>query len=97
MNENCDQSYWENILSKDGLGIVPSVVTELNKAGFNAGSLEEMAKTEHEIKEALDKGVETENLFSSEIPLNKSGLPPCKRAKLENERNIQEKDSRLKS
>ncbi len=88
---------WEKIMKDQGLGVIEGTVQEdLEKAGWEVSSLELSAETEHEIKKGLDDAVETENIFSSEIPLNKSGLPPCQRVKLENERNINRQDPRLK-
>ena len=75
--------------------ITKSLATELEEQGLGGDSFEEARKREFDIKEGLDDAIETENEFSSETPLNKSGLPPCQRAKLENERNIQKKDPRL--
>jgi hypothetical protein len=98
MSEIKNQAYWDTILAKEGLAPIKGTVQgELKKKGWQAGSFEGMADTEHTIKEGLDKGVVTENLFPSETPSNKSGLAPCQRAKLENERSIADKDPRLDS
>ena len=86
----------EEKLAKEGLSpIKKSLQKELNEAGMGGGSLEDLSGTEHDTKEGLDNAVETENIFSSEIPLNACGLAPCQRAKLESERTIQAKDPRL--
>ena len=88
----------EERLAKEGLAPINKTIgQELQEEGWSGDSFEDLSSTEHAIKEGLDNAVETENVFSSEIPLNKSGLPPCQRAKLENERNIQNNDPRLKS
>jgi len=75
---NTNPEYWENILANIGM---PS------KLPHTGTSLEQLQETEHNIKEGLDNAVVTENIFSSSIPLNKSGLAPCQRAKMEGERN----------
>ena len=90
------QAEWEAKLAKEGLAPIKKPLTqELSEAGLDGDSFDELAKNEHDIKESLDQGVVTENVFSSETPLNKCGLPPCKRAKLESERGIVEKNPRL--
>lgn len=90
------QAEWEAKMAEQGLAPIDKPLTdELNEAGLEGDSLDELAGTEHRIKESLDNGVVTENIFSSETPLNKCGLPPCKRAKLENERGIVEKNPKL--
>lgn len=79
-------------------GLTPigkSLQEEMEEAGLGGDSFEVASETEQDIKKGLDDAIETENIFSSEIPLNKSGLPPCQRAKLESERTIQTKDARL--
>ncbi len=87
---------WEAKMAEEGLAPIDKPLTdELGEAGVEADSFDGLATTEYDIKNSLDDGVETENIFSSEIPLNKCGLPPCKRAKLEDERRIVEKDTRL--
>lgn len=80
------------------MGLAPiekPLQTEMEEAGLGGDSYEFAAETEYDIKKGLDDAIETENTFSSEIPLNRSGLPPCQRAKLESERTIQAKDPRL--
>lgn len=85
-------------LAADNLApIDKSLQKELEEAGLGGDSFEVASETEKTIKNGLDDAIETENIFSSEIPLNKSGLPPCQRAKLESERNIQKRDPRLNS
>jgi len=87
---------WEAIMANEGLAPITKPLTvEMNEAGLKGDSLDELSQTEFEIKNSLDSGVETENKYSSEMPLNKCGLPPCKRAKLESERGIVEKNPRL--
>jgi hypothetical protein len=94
--KNPEFSKWETILAKGGLAPIKGTVQgELKKEGWKAGSFEGMADTEHIIKEGLDRAIVTENIFSSEIPQNKSGLAPCQRAKLETERSVRDKDPRL--
>jgi hypothetical protein len=95
MKENCDTAFWESILASEGLAPIGSLKKEIEASGFEFDSLENLAGTEHRIKESLDKGVEIENMFPSETPLNKCGLPPCQRAKLEDERSIRERNPKL--
>lgn len=76
---------WEKILASEGM---PSKLPKIP-----GDSLEAAQEKEFEIKKGLDDAIETENIFSSEIPLNKSGLPPCKRAKMEGDRRFTAKDS----
>ena len=78
---------WEKILAAEGM---PAKLSP-NPAGTT--SLEAAQEEEFAIKNGLDDAVETENIYSSEIPLNKSGLPPCKRAKMEGDRRFTPKDS----
>lgn len=83
-------------LAREGLSPVDKPLQEeLEEAGLGGDSFEVAYETEQGIKKGLDDAIETENVFSSEIPLNKCGLPPCQRAKLESERTIQAKDPRL--
>jgi hypothetical protein len=90
------QAEWEAKLAKEGLAPIKKPLTqELSEAGLEGDSLDELAETEHDIKESLDQGVVTENMFSSETPLNKCGLPPCQRAKFEDERGVVEKNQKL--
>jgi hypothetical protein len=82
------QKKWEEILNSEGLSsALPSTRKQMAKAGFQAASLEEEARIENNITKALDQAIITENQYSSEIPLNRSGLPPCLRAKQETLRN----------
>ena len=82
------QEKWEQILKGEGLSsALPSTRKQMSKAGYQATSLEEEARIEKNITEALDQAIITENQYSSEIPLNRSGLPPCLRAKQETLRN----------
>ena len=92
---NTDPNYWEKILKQHGEGKVSLISTELKKNGLEGTSLEGAKKTEETIKTGLDREVERENTFSSEAPMNKSGLLPCQRAKLENETSIARNDSKL--
>lgn len=89
----CEET--EEKLAKEGLAPVKSIAQEIKEAGLESDSLEDLAEMEEAIKKGLDDAIVTENLFSSEIPLNKCGLPPCQRAKLEDERNIKKRDPRL--
>ena len=75
--------------------IIKSLQEEMEEIGWGGDSFEVASETEKDIKNGLDDAIETENIFSSEIPLNKSGLPPCQRAKLESERTIRANDLRL--
>ncbi len=90
-----ERAAWDQQKNKLEPIITTTIGAELKEEGWDSDSPEEMAETEYRIKEGLDDAIETENVFSSEIPLNKSGLPPCQRAKLESERTIQAKDPRL--
>ena len=90
------QAEWEAKMAKEGLAPIDKPLTvEMNEAGLEGDSFDSLAKRELDIKDSLDQGVVTENIFSSENPLNKCGLPPCKRAKLEDERGIVEKNPKL--
>lgn len=88
---------WEQILASEGLSPIKTRITaELKQHGFRASSLEEDRNEEFRIKNALDHAIETENMYSSAIPLNRSGLPPCKRARLEEQRSLLNRDPRLR-
>jgi hypothetical protein len=103
MNENMidtsciKQKYWDDILTKDGLGKIDPISTELKKNDLEGTSLETAQQKEEEIKTGLDMEVATENNYSSAAPMNKSGLLPCQRAKHENEANIRRDDARLRT
>ncbi len=88
MEKNLLQAKWEQILESEGLpSTLPSTRKQMSKAGYQATSLEEEARIERSITEALDQAIITENQYSSQTPLNRSGLPPCLRAKQETLRN----------
>lgn len=86
---------WEQILASEGLSPIKTrITTELEQHGFQASSLEQDIEEEFRIKDALDDAIEREN--TGETPLNLSGLPPCKRARLEEQRSLLNRDPRLR-
>jgi hypothetical protein len=93
--------YWEKLLANEGMpSELPNLQRDIAKKTkldpSQIVSVENQRSITLDIQEGIDRGVETENLFSSEIPLNKSGLPPCLRAKAEANRGIDIKDFKLK-